>query len=182
MDKLLELWLASGIYNISVGQIVMIVVGLLLLYLAINKKFEPLLLVPIGFGGILANIPEAGLAFSAVENAVHFAKPEVLAALSSVLGISATDPAAVLDAYHTSNASTHAATVLSAQDSGYNNGMLYTFYSVAIASGAAPLIIFMGVGAMTDFGPLLANPKNLIFGCGCAVWHLRYCIRCGGAV
>ncbi len=164
MDKLLDLWLASGIYNISVGQIVMIVVGLLLLYLAINKKFEPLLLVPIGFGGILANIPEAGLAFSAVENAVHFAKPEVLAALSSALNISATDPAAVLDAYHTSNASTHAATVLAAQDSGYNNGMLYTFYSVAIASGAAPLIIFMGVGAMTDFGPLLANPKTLFLG------------------
>ncbi|MCK5880710.1 MAG: sodium ion-translocating decarboxylase subunit beta, partial [Sinobacterium sp.] len=51
-----------------------------------------------------------------------------------------------------------------ASDAGFNNGMLYNFYSVAIASGAAPLIIFMGVGAMTDFGPLLANPKTLFLG------------------
>jgi predicted ATP-grasp superfamily ATP-dependent carboligase len=64
MDKVLDLWHASGIYNISPGQITMIVIGLLLLYLAIRKNFEPLLLVPIGFGGILANIPEAGLAVS----------------------------------------------------------------------------------------------------------------------
>ena len=49
-------------------------------------------------------------------------------------------------------------------DLGYKNGMLYTFYTIAIASGAAPLIIFMGVGAMTDFGPLLANPKTLLLG------------------
>src|SRR5690606_28473380 len=51
-----------------------------------------------------------------------------------------------------------------ALNAGYGNGMLYNFYSVAIASGAAPLIIFMGVGALTDFGPLLANPKTLFLG------------------
>lgn len=51
-----------------------------------------------------------------------------------------------------------------AQDASFNNGMLYNFYTVAIASGAAPLLIFMGVGAMTDFGPLLANPKTLFLG------------------
>ncbi|WP_372738822.1 sodium ion-translocating decarboxylase subunit beta [Neptunomonas sp.] len=164
MDKLLDLWLASGIYNISGGQLVMIIVGLILLYLAIRKNFEPLLLVPIGFGGILANIPEAGLAFSAVENAVHFASPELLANIASVLGISGIDPHDILHAYHTSNTSTHAAATLLANDNNFNNGMLYNFYTVAIASGAAPLIIFMGVGAMTDFGPLLANPKTLFLG------------------
>lgn len=164
MDKLLDLWLASGIYNISGGQVVMILVGFLLLYLAIRKNFEPLLLVPIGFGGILANIPEAGLAFSAVENAVHFAKPELMASLASVLGVSGLDPHDILHAYHTSNTSTHAAATLLANDNNFNNGMLYNFYTVAIASGAAPLIIFMGVGAMTDFGPLLANPKTLFLG------------------
>lgn len=164
MDKLLELWYASGIYNISPGQVVMIVVGLLLLFLAIRKNFEPLLLVPIGFGGILANIPEAGLAFSAVENAVHFAKPEVLSGLSTLLGVDSVDPHEILHAYHSANASTHAAATLIANDAGYNNGMLYNFYLVAIASGAAPLVIFMGVGAMTDFGPLLANPKTLFLG------------------
>ena len=164
MDKLLDLWLASGIYNLQPGQFIMLLVGLLLLYLAINKKFEPLLLVPIGFGGILANIPEAGLAFSAVENALHFAQPEILSNLSAALGISSTEVHAISEAYHTANASDHQAAVLAAQDGGYNNGMLYNFYNVSIASGAAPLIIFMGVGAMTDFGPLLANPKTLFLG------------------
>jgi len=164
MDKINDLWVASGIYNLQLGQFVMLLVGLMLLYLAINKKFEPLLLVPIGFGGILANIPEAGLAFSAVENAVHFAKPEVMSALASALGIASTESHAVLEAYHSSNASVHAATALAAMDGGYANGMLYNFYNIAIASGAAPLIIFMGVGAMTDFGPLLANPKTLFLG------------------
>jgi oxaloacetate decarboxylase beta subunit len=72
------------------------------------KKFEPLLLLPIGFGAILANIPGAGIA--------------------------------------------------------EGNGILHIFYEVGIESGAFPLIIFMGVGALTDFGPLLANPKTLLLG------------------
>jgi oxaloacetate decarboxylase beta subunit len=164
MENLLELWQASGVYNISVGQLTMIAVGLLLLFLAIRKNFEPLLLVPIGFGGILANIPEAGMAFSAVENAIHFAKPQVLNELAAVLGVAGSDPHAITEAYHSSNASTHAAASLIAQDAGYSNGMLYNFYTIAVASGAAPLLIFMGVGAMTDFGPLLANPRTLFLG------------------
>ena len=108
MDKLLQIWHSSGLYQVQPGQIVMMAVGLLLLYLAIKRNFEPLLLIPIGFGGILANIPGAGLAES--------------------------------------------------------GGILYMFYSVGIETGAFPLIIFMGVGAMTDFGPLLANPKTLFLG------------------
>ena len=108
MDNLLHLWHNTGLHLIQPGQGVMIVIGMLLLYLAINKNFEPLLLVPIGFGAVLANIPGAGLA----------------------------EP----------------------------GGVLYMFYEVGIESTAFPLIIFMGVGAMTDFGPLLANPKTLFLG------------------
>ena len=108
MDKLLQIWYSSGVYQVQPGQVIMMAVGLLLLYLAIKRNFEPLLLIPIGFGGLLANIPGAGLA----------------------------DP----------------------------GGILYMFYSVGIETGAFPLIIFMGVGAMTDFGPLLANPKTLFLG------------------
>lgn len=108
MEKLLHLWENTGLYQITPGQGFMIIIGMFLLYLAINKNFEPLLLVPIGFGGVLANIPGAGLA----------------------------DP----------------------------GGILYLFYTIGIESGAFPLIIFMGVGAMTDFGPLLANPKTLFLG------------------
>ena len=62
MDQLLQLWHNSGLYQMTPGQGIMIMIGMLLLYLAINKNFEPLLLVPIGFGGVLANIPGAGLA------------------------------------------------------------------------------------------------------------------------
>lgn len=164
MEKLVELLTASGIYNISAGQFIMIIVGLLLLYLAIRKNFEPLLLIPIGFGGIMANIPEAGMAYSAVENAIHFAVPEVMNDLASALNIASTNPHDLMEAYHNSSASIHTAAVNVALDAGYSNGMMYNFYKVAIASGAAPLIIFMGVGAMTDFGPLLANPKTLFLG------------------
>lgn len=108
MDKLIQLWEATGLYQIQLGQVFMILIGMLLLYLAIKKNFEPLLLVPIGFGAVLANIPGAGIA----------------------------EP----------------------------GGILHIFYTVGIESGAFPLIIFMGVGAMTDFGPLLANPKTLFLG------------------
>ncbi|MEH6559265.1 MAG: sodium ion-translocating decarboxylase subunit beta [Oceanicoccus sp.] len=165
MDKLLALWYDSGIYQMAPGQLIMILVGLLLLYLAINRGFEPLLLVPIGFGGILANIPGAGLAFSGVENAIYSADPAVLSELAEVLKLSSWETGKdIYHAYELSTASAHMAAVQVATDNGFLNGMLYNFYTVAIASGAAPLIIFMGVGAMTDFGPLLANPKTLFLG------------------
>lgn len=165
MENLLRLWQDSGLANITPGQIGMLGICLLLLYLAINKGFEPLLLVPIGFGGILANIPAAGLAFSAVENAVLAANPEVLAALAEALQLGDWQlPKDILNAYHQSLAGMHRDAIDVAQDAGYHNGMLYNFYEVAIGSSAAPLIIFMGVGAMTDFGPLLANPKTLFLG------------------
>jgi sodium ion-translocating decarboxylase beta subunit len=108
MDLIRQIWIESGIYQISAGQIAMISVCLLLLYLGIVKKFEPLLLVTIGFGGLLSNIPGVEIATG--------------------------------------------------------NGLLHLAYEVGIETGAFPLIIFMGVGALTDFGPLLANPKTLFLG------------------
>jgi oxaloacetate decarboxylase beta subunit len=108
MEQLHILWINSGLFQMTMGQGIMLLIGLLLLYLAINKQFEPLLLLPIGFGAILSNIPGADLAVG--------------------------------------------------------DGILHIFYEVGIESGAFPLIIFMGVGAMTDFGPLLANPKTLLLG------------------
>lgn len=165
MDKLLALWWDSGIYQMAPGQLVMILVGLLLLYLAINRRFEPLLLVPIGFGGILANIPGAGLAFSSVENAIYSADPEVLSALAAALQLATWETGKdIFHAFEAATAGSHLLVEQTASDLGFSNGMLYNFYSVAIASGVAPLIIFMGVGSMTDFGPLLANPKTLFLG------------------
>ncbi|MBU1181163.1 MAG: sodium ion-translocating decarboxylase subunit beta [Pseudomonadota bacterium] len=92
----------------GIGRLIMIGIGILLLYLAVHRQFEPLLLVPIGFGAILTNIPLAGMS----------------------------DP----------------------------GGILYYIYNIGIKSGAFPLIIFMGVGALTDFGPMLANPKTALLG------------------
>ena len=147
------------------GQGFMVLIGLLLLFLAIRKGFEPLLLVPIGFGGILANIPGAGLAWSAVESALHSADPAVLAEIGRALGAALGDNyRELLAAYENAGPSAQVAVQKIAARAGYSNGMLYSFYTVAIASGVAPLVIFMGVGAMTDFGPLLANPKTLFLG------------------
>jgi len=150
MEQLLQLWNESGIYQMQWGQFFMILIGLGLLYLAITKNFEPLLLVPIGFGGILANIPGAELA--------------LYAAIAELLGIQATDYYSIKEALGSAPASVQAAIAQMANEKGYGHGMLATFYSVAIESGVAPLVIFMGVGAMTDFGPLLANPKTLFLG------------------
>ncbi|PID45333.1 MAG: glutaconyl-CoA decarboxylase subunit beta [Proteobacteria bacterium] len=120
MDNLLKLWLDSGIAQLQAGQAVMMVVGLVLLYLAVKKGFEPLLLVPIAVGTVLVNIPGAGFEAAPIYDAAgHMTSP---------------------------------------------GGMMYYIYNIGIASGMFPLIIFMGVGAMTDFGPLLANPKTLLLG------------------
>jgi len=125
VEQLTLLWQTSGLAQIAPGTVVMMAVGLALLYLAIRKRFEPLLLVPIGFGTILINIPGAGF-----------------------------DAAPVYDA-------------LGQMES--PGGLLYYVYHVGIESGMFPLIIFMGVGAMTDFGPLLANPKTLLLGAAAQV-------------
>ncbi len=165
MDNLLLLWQSTGLAQFEPGQAVMILIGIALLFLAIRKGFEPLLLVPIGFGGIMANIPGAGLAYSAAENALHGADPSVLAEMAVALGSSvAADARALLDALATADLSQNLAATRIAEQAGYGNGMLHNFYMVAIASGVAPLVIFMGVGAMTDFGPLLANPRTLFLG------------------
>ena len=165
MQNLLLLWDSSGIAQIQAGQAFMILIGLLLLFLAIRKGFEPLLLVPIGFGGILANIPGSGMALSAVENAVYAGDPAMLARFAAALGMAVSaSPAELLAAYHAAGAPAQLALTQLAEHASYSNGMLYNFYTVAIASGVAPLVIFMGVGAMTDFGPLLANPKTLFLG------------------
>jgi len=97
-----------SIFEQSFGRIIMILICFTLIYLAVSKNFEPLLLIPIGFGGILANIPIAGIAGP--------------------------------------------------------DGMLGILYEMGISNQFFPLLIFMGVGAMIDFGPLLANPKTAILG------------------
>jgi oxaloacetate decarboxylase beta subunit len=125
VENLMSLWATSGLSQIELGQLVMMMVGISLLFLAIRKGFEPLLLVPIGFGTILANIPGAGF-----------------------------DAAPIYDQLGNLESP---------------GGLLFYIYNAGIATGLFPLIIFMGVGAMTDFGPLLANPKTLLLGAAAQV-------------
>lgn len=108
MDALFTLIDSTGLVHLTWPALVMIAVGFLLLYLAIAKGFEPLLLIPIGFGAILTNIPLAGMSEA--------------------------------------------------------GGLLYYVYHVGIETGVFPLLIFLGVGALTDFSALIANPKMLLLG------------------
>ncbi|OOS00754.1 oxaloacetate decarboxylase subunit beta [Haemophilus paracuniculus] len=163
MDGIYALIQGMGIMHLQLGQAVMLLVSLLLLWLAIARKFEPLLLLPIGFGGLLSNIPEAGLAMTALDNLLHSGTPEQLAVVAHKLGVIA-DPTAMKTALNTALPSTLNELEAIAGDMGYTAGVLALFYKIAIGYGVAPLIIFMGVGAMTDFGPLLANPRTLLLG------------------
>src|SRR5690606_26246749 len=86
MNGLEKLWLSTGLHHMEAGQAIMILVCLVLLYLAIVRKFEPLLLVPIGFGGLMANIPVAGLAESAVSQALNLGSDALVAQIAHMLG------------------------------------------------------------------------------------------------
>ena len=159
--SLIEFFSTLGIFSITFGQSIMLLVGLLLLYLAINKKFEPLLLLPIGFGALLTNIPEIGLSMSPIEKLIYANDvSEINQIITTYFGNGNDLTALLKNASYVDLKSINDA----AQGMGYTPGILYVFYEVAIGSGIAPLLIFMGVGAMTDFGPLLANPKTLILG------------------
>ena len=159
--SLIEFFSTLGIFSISLGQSIMLLVGLLLLYLAINKKFEPLLLLPIGFGALLTNIPEIGLSMSPIEKLIYENNiSEINQIIATYFGNGDDLSILIKSASYVELKSINDV----AQGMGYTPGILYVFYEVAIGSGIAPLLIFMGVGAMTDFGPLLANPKTLILG------------------
>ena len=117
----------------GVGQLIMIPVCLILMYLAIVKGFEPLLLLPIGFGGLLANCPLSGVTMPAM---MHSGAISFLESGLPVMSGGIVDP----------------------------GGFLYYFFRFGIDTGVFPIMIFMGVGAMTDFAPLIANPKAALLG------------------
>lgn len=116
IESLIKLWEDSGFAALTWQSFVMIAVACLLIYLAIGRKFEPMLLLPIAFGMLLANMPLTGLT---------------------------SEPASASEA----------------------GGLLYYLY-LGVKKGIYPSLIFMGIGAMTDFGPLIARPSNLIIGAG----------------
>lgn len=123
---------SMGIVNIDWRQIIMIVISCILLYLAIAKGFEPLLLVPIAFGMLLSNLPLSGV----MSNGISFINPLAQNAQGGIEAtIETTSPGGLLH---------------------------YLFQGDEL--GIFPPLIFLGVGAMTDFGPLIANPKSILLG------------------
>jgi sodium ion-translocating decarboxylase beta subunit len=116
----------TGFLNLTWGSVVMIIIGGVLLYLGIAKKMEPLLLVPIGFGVLLVNLPLGGLMETIVQGKVQEAY---------IIG-------------------------------GEPAGVMSRIFAYGLAWEIIPVFIFLGLGALTDFGPLIANPKTLILGAG----------------
>ena len=144
-EVLLNLWQKSGFNAIFVGfadggwqNLVMLIIACVLLYLGIVKKFEPLLLVGIAFGCLLTNLPGAGLynlnLWDAYINGTAF-----------------------------TTASGEVIEHISFTDIIHEGGLLDIFY-IGVKAGLYPSLIFMGVGAMTDFGPLISNPKSMLMG------------------
>ncbi|MGN0046993.1 MAG: sodium ion-translocating decarboxylase subunit beta [Eggerthellaceae bacterium] len=127
-DILYRLWETSGFFTLfsDPRQIIMIIIACVLLYLGIGKKFEPLLLVGIAFGMLLANIPGSNM-------------------------------------YHPEMWDSYIAGTTTITDIMHEGGLLDILY-IGVKSGLYPSLIFIGVGAMTDFGPLIANPKSLFLG------------------
>lgn len=117
----------SGFAALDVKQAIMLLVSFVLMYLAIKKKYEPMLLLPIAFGMLLANLPLAGL-------------------MDDPLGLMSVGETEIVEGAHW-----------------YDSGVLRLIYA-GVKSGIFPCLIFMGVGAMTDFGPLLSSPVSLLLG------------------
>jgi len=128
LDELLNFYYSMGFAAITWQQAVMLSLSCVLMYLALKKGFEPLLLVPIAFGMLLANLPMAGLMAGPVYEI-------------------ATDPVTGEHVHKMKEA----------------GGVLYYMYQ-GVKLGIYPPLIFFGVGAMTDFGPLIANPKSILLG------------------
>lgn len=145
MGQLISEFLSTtGIFNITGGEAIMIVVACVLLYLAIAKGFEPLLLVPIAFGMLLANLPLANI-MGSPETVLNIAQPETLDQALRQLELA---QQGMVDA------------TMKTQQPG---GLVY-YLSQGVKLGIFPPLIFLGVGAMTDFSPLIANPKSLLLG------------------
>ena len=134
-DALAKFWNDMGITSFFVGEgwknAVMLGIGCFLLYLAIKKEYEPLLLLPIAFGMVLTNLPGAGMFHTEMWNN-EFLNPD--------------------SPYY------HSYRHIMAE-----GGLLDILY-IGVKAGVYPCLIFIGVGAMTDFGPLIANPKSLLLG------------------
>jgi len=160
-DVIKALWEESGIYAIFNGDwkaIVMIIIGLILIYLAIVKKFEPYLLLPIAFGMILVNLPLGGL-FSDPEYAWRM----IVDGVATNTYIPELPSGATMLNPNLAEAMIDGQLVQLKWELQNVGGLLHYLYE-GVRLGIYPALIFLGIGATTDFGPLLANPKTVLLG------------------
>ena len=144
LEAIVDLYKNSGLCYLPWQNYVMILISIVLLYLAIKNQYEPMLLLPIAFGMLLVNL-----------------YPTIMSAPSTDLV-----PVADYIAAHNGESASYAITTLQGVDY-YNvptNGGLFYYLYQGVKLGIYPPLIFLGVGAMTDFGPLIANPKSFILG------------------
>ncbi|MBS6860168.1 MAG: glutaconyl-CoA decarboxylase subunit beta [Clostridiales bacterium] len=144
LDALQGIWTSSGFIGNDPRNYVMIVIALVLLYLAIKKQFEPLLLLPIAFGMLLVNVFPGITATPSTEMQL------VTDYMAAHNGAAGNYPIMVLEGLEYYQIPT-------------NGGLLYYLYQ-GVKLGIYPPLIFLGIGAMTDFGPLIANPKSFLLG------------------
>ena len=157
MEAMITFIQDTGFYRIAAGgdwrTLVMLLISFVLMYLAIVKKFEPLLLVPISFGMLVTNLPGAEMYHEILFAGGHVHWDLFGGAAVTQEFLNEMSAAGVSDA------------VLSTVEVGQtiSTGLIDTLY-LGVKLGIYPCLIFMGVGAMTDFGPLIANPKSLLLG------------------
>ena len=155
LDNLLEFLSLSGFASLTWQMTVMWLVSFVLLYLAVGKKFEPLLLVPIAFGALIANLPSRGII--TVEQTADGLEPGRIR-VEAVHEVSATESQQT-DPQAPSAEETPASFKITKIEGG-----LFDFISQGVKLEIFPPLIFLGVGALTDFGPLIANPRMLLLG------------------
>lgn len=149
LDALVGLYQSSGLATLAWQNYVMILISIVLLYLAIKKEYEPMLLLPIAFGMLLVNL-----------------YPGIMEAPTTEL-----IERAVYEATHGGEKQSYAISIINGVEY-YNvpqNGGLFYYLYQGVKLGIYPPLIFLGIGAMTDFGPLIANPKSFIFGAAAQV-------------
>ena len=163
LDYIINFGEQSGFYQFfTVGQgwknLIMIAIACLLCWLAIHKKFEPLLLLPIAIGMLLTNLPGAGVYNEALFAGGHVhwdlfgGEPITQELIDTLINVDKVDPSSAVITYLQSNVGNT-----------ITPGLIDVLY-LGVKLGIYPCLIFIGVGAMTDFGPLIANPKSLILG------------------
>lgn len=163
-----ELWGETAFFAMSWQQLSMIGIALLLIVLGLRKQLQPMLILPIAFAVIMVNLPGSDVALSAFQSATVSENQALIQNLANLLSIdlhaAENNQQTLLAAYDSASISKRLMLDAVVESVGYQSGILYIFYEYFITTGLAPLLLFLCVGAMTDWRFLLARPSLLFIG------------------